>query len=382
MRLKIISFLLPLSVILFTSCERPVDRFYATMDDNTEIISVPESHDDFTAIDSIISSYRVIPLEPKENVVLGEVTGMKRCRDHFIIWDSHRTKAVVSYSTDGKFERRIGRMGRGPGEYVEPYHVTVADSLIVILDGWGNKLVLFNEEGVCQNEIAFDLSISEIEYLPFSDLFLCYAGYNRNDSLAHKELLVLDRNAQVVRTFFKNKFLMNYGDNNISLSSMNDELLYHKSLRQNIVTFDSGMKPLVKYHLDFGRNTLPNHFEKDCSGDFSKFMDRFMGSYSYFDGLFWEQDRFVGFSYVDKGDYKHPCICIFDKMDKKSYSFDNRTYYVEDSLVVGTYLKSALLSPLCFHDGKAYCYTTAPRYHLSDNSTSDSPAIVEIEFRK
>lgn len=72
------------------------------------------------AVDVPLSKYatsiRYVPLSTGENSFVADVDWMESCEEYFYV-ASVRTDEVNEFTVDGKFVRKIGRQGRGPGEY-------------------------------------------------------------------------------------------------------------------------------------------------------------------------------------------------------------------------------------------------------------------------
>lgn len=59
----------------------------------------------------------ITPLETTEASLLSYPELLKTCRDTLFVFDRSNSSLLL-FAPDGKFIRRIGRIGRGPGEYL------------------------------------------------------------------------------------------------------------------------------------------------------------------------------------------------------------------------------------------------------------------------
>ena len=75
-------------------------------------VEVPESGKGLD-VSQIADLERVIPLETSEDVLIGTIDKLEMDGHHIVILDK-RMRAVWLFGTDGRFIRKIGRLGNGP----------------------------------------------------------------------------------------------------------------------------------------------------------------------------------------------------------------------------------------------------------------------------
>lgn len=90
-----------------------------------------------------------------DSVVLGDssggfvndITDFKRFNEHYYVLDRY-DKAIKIFDSSGRLLRQIGRQGRGPGEFVDPFEMAFADSDLYVADpGQGNAVSVFDLQG-------------------------------------------------------------------------------------------------------------------------------------------------------------------------------------------------------------------------------------------
>lgn len=67
-------------------------------------------------LDDLFRGVEITPLETTEASLLSYPELLKTCRDTLFVFDRSNSSLLL-FAPDGKFIRRIGRIGRGPGEY-------------------------------------------------------------------------------------------------------------------------------------------------------------------------------------------------------------------------------------------------------------------------
>ena len=74
---------------------------------------------------SVFKSYKLIPLETSENCLIGRIDELKVFDDTLYVLDRNIAKALFVFDNKGRFIRKIGRLGKGPGEYIIPRSFTI-----------------------------------------------------------------------------------------------------------------------------------------------------------------------------------------------------------------------------------------------------------------
>lgn len=68
-------------------------------------------------LDDLFRGVEITPLETTEASLLSYPELLKTCRDTLFVFDRSNSSLLL-FAPDGRFIRRIGRIGRGPGEYL------------------------------------------------------------------------------------------------------------------------------------------------------------------------------------------------------------------------------------------------------------------------
>ena len=104
---------------------------------------------------SIFKSFKLLPLETKEHCMIGQIDELRIINDTIYVLDRHIAKALYVFNGNGKFIRKIGKIGKGPGEYISPSSFTIDEmnNQIQILDR--NKILIFSINGNFRKELTF-----------------------------------------------------------------------------------------------------------------------------------------------------------------------------------------------------------------------------------
>lgn len=114
--------------------------------------------DEFDYSSLVEDSVLMIPLETRENCLIGEVTKLVY-KDSVIYIADNLTKSIFAFNMDGELMTKINSPGNGPGEYVNITGLSILHSDIVIFDHMMNRLFFYN---ATSGKFVRDLDISAI----------------------------------------------------------------------------------------------------------------------------------------------------------------------------------------------------------------------------
>lgn len=89
-------------------------------------------------------SVRYVPLETRNDIVIGEVDKIVTTDNKIFLMDSKKAKAVYAFDKNGKFLNKIGNSGIGPGEYYFPQDMEVDEDNKEVFIFNGNQKKIFH----------------------------------------------------------------------------------------------------------------------------------------------------------------------------------------------------------------------------------------------
>lgn len=83
-------------------------------------------------ISEISSQSRFVVLDTSDSVLIGDVDEMYALGDDWILSDADISKSIYRFSNNGKFLSKIGKLGEGPGEFLNPTNISVNQKSIFV----------------------------------------------------------------------------------------------------------------------------------------------------------------------------------------------------------------------------------------------------------
>ena len=170
------------------SCGRTADHVPNIIDVD-RFANNPQVH----IINDIASNIDFIQLETVSESLLRNV-GKLQIKDDkiFVLNGGGRHASLLVFDISGKFIRRIGSVGNGPGEYNAIVDFAVCDSLVLVLDPNLSKMILYNSFGKMVNETRIGTTPQGVSFLKgMPVLSYNYPFFARNDGF---RISVYDKN--------------------------------------------------------------------------------------------------------------------------------------------------------------------------------------------
>jgi hypothetical protein len=236
----IISFL-----ILLGSCKQKEIRTTNRVIDSKSIIN------NDLYLSKLCRLSNLIPLETNENSLISSINKMYFVNEYICILDREGGKGVFLFDQYGKFIRKIGKIGKGPGEYIsiDDFTIDKNNSLVYLLTNRKN-ILLYDINGKYIRSFDIDFYASKIEYNNASKR-IYFVGDDLGDNL-----IIADLNCKKIKGFFPNK---NMGKHvrilNNPFTNLDTIVLYRRFLDDNIYTL-KGDSLYIHCKVDFGDDAI------------------------------------------------------------------------------------------------------------------------------
>ena len=155
--------------LLYTTCKNPLQESFTY----EEIIIDPHIDKEPFKFSEFFSDYAIIPLETNKEFLIQRINEIKLVNDTFFIFD-RSLKTIFLFSLNGKYISKICKLGKGPGEYLNPitFELNHQKNEIIIFDWYSQKLIRYNYHG----DFIADISIgkSYFDFVEYSNSYFFY----------------------------------------------------------------------------------------------------------------------------------------------------------------------------------------------------------------
>lgn len=208
-------------IILFINigCQTPQNKVSTgehIVSDSTLIqINIDPDGEESYAFDSLIDDISYIKLETNSDCLIGNIHQILCSNDYIFIMDVFVTNTVYCFDKQGRFVRRIGKIGQGPGEYTHLFKMCLtSDQKQIVLYDW-KRLHYYDLNGKHIKDVTPDFDVYDIE-LVNEDYIAGFqaSGIDDNDS-QRRMLSVYDKDLKqiykVFPTFYTETFHLDDG---------------------------------------------------------------------------------------------------------------------------------------------------------------------------
>ena len=250
--MKVINIFIFLFIVLLIGCknqnkiEQADIRF--TLQPNSSINS-------FNSIDDVFTEPYYIPLETTKESLIGRIDKVVKFESCYVILDCEADQ-VLRFNEEGKFLNSIGKIGKGPGEYLSVDDLQVFGNNVYLLARDSKKIILFSIEGKFQREISLNDFYSNFTIANYEHAFL-YRNFNSNIHQTNLVYFSLTKE-KVISNFHKiNKSQFGQGYATKCFDVNHKSIFFSAPNDYNIYTVtEKSTQP--KYYIDFGRKySLP-----------------------------------------------------------------------------------------------------------------------------
>jgi len=97
-------------------------------------------------LSGLFNHVKTVILETKKDVLIGNITSMQVYKDSIFILDNISSNGLFLFNKEGRFLKRYGNIGQGPGEYLKPtdFSLDVKSNKVYILDSKSQNILIYN----------------------------------------------------------------------------------------------------------------------------------------------------------------------------------------------------------------------------------------------
>ncbi len=320
--MKIIFIFQNLLVLLLISCNSPRNKESKDLR-NAKIINIDINNDKKINFSSIFKEFDIVPLQTKPECYLPPIEEVFLLKKRILIKTNH---ALFLFKKNGDFDKKIGDIGKGPGEheYISDINIDHDKEVIEFIDFYNLKLFQYSFDGKLINTKKLPFFVDA--FIGFKDLYYFYTTDPNDISTCKLNLYDPYSNTLIYKYFPINMHYNEYlnfwrnttfyrFDNKISFVINPFDTIY--AINSNDVSY--------RYIINFGKNNVPlSFYEKEFSDimDFSK--KAAANNYAYNIDKFYETTCYLLFQYKYKQQYKR---CIYNKKTQETASVK---FFIDD----------------------------------------------------
>jgi hypothetical protein len=301
----------------------------------------------YTNLSEIVDTIIYVPLECNEQCIIGTVNQIISTGDGYLILDSYNSKSIYLFDLGGKFVRKYGTPGRGPGEYLAPGYISYdySKDVVSVYDEEQRKIIQYHLDGNLYEETKINLycpffaSLNDEKYVFFAD-YHTNKKYNSKDSLYN--VFISDSEYKVIQKGlpFSDKTRPNIPmGSSFGFSSFNNDSVFLTIPYDNTVYNITNNSIWSNYKLDFGKSNIPDSF-------FNEFLEN-PDENAQAANNFLKENGYQYITYgIDTRDYLFlythlkSMLIYFSKKDKETYVYKyppiNDVDYLSYSTNMGT----------------------------------------------
>lgn len=259
MSLKNTLFISLLSIVLFSSCSEKKEKkdFY-----NSKKLVINEKRErpiqeEFTLTKNII-------LEDNEEGRFTEINKLKIKKNTIYILDIFGQQQLFVFDINGKFIRKIGKRGNGPGEYNRLCDFDVDDrGNIYLYNAQHKKMLIYDSIGSLIKEVSMPYRGDGFNLLGNGGYI--FSVYRENDLEGSPKVIVTDSLFNITKKYFSySKDCLDNKGNTDMFRECSRGLLYNKPTDETVFLFDKSNGEIIEsFYVDFGSEALPQKYKDD-----------------------------------------------------------------------------------------------------------------------
>lgn len=273
----------------------------------------------------LIADISVVRLESSSRNIVGRIDQLLFADDKIIVFDRYKAKAIFVFDKNGKFLNRIGMLGHGPQEYVEPSYIALVPekNQVAVFDLSPKKVKIYNLEGKFVRSEDVPIYIFSGEYITDQIKVGATIGrrYLGEPEWGKASLFMFNKNWDVTSTGFQDPFpeSLNYTSTN-NLKKFGDRVYYTPAYEDRIYRIYTDSIQLL-YQLDFGDRALPvpGKYQQSTDQQFESLIRKS----NTFDGYFVDFQDWVT---LKIGDGNQVRTFYFNKAKDSVFCLSNQIY--------------------------------------------------------
>lgn len=292
--------------------------------DSAQVLKIKDPIDGSLSREEMIDTCLFVKLETNDNCLFGNIDKILIDSTGIYIMDSREAESIFRFDREGHFLNKIGKTGRGPGEYIFPQDFDILDGEVYVFNGNQSKIFKYSVDGVYLNEISLNMRCNAFSVLS-SDKIVLYAESlypnNHLGNLSQNHLFLMNQKGEILDAAVKkdNRLSnLNFTNQSKCLFKQANGISFSPDLSDTIYEIQDTTIS-VKYAIDLGNNKIDiDNFSGLDGHDFYEKIGK--SSKVTFDGKHFETKDHLCFSLSQK----HKVIRVFYDKNSKQIKYGAR----------------------------------------------------------
>jgi hypothetical protein len=212
------------------------------------------------SIHNIFKYVKYIKLETIKESIIGHISKVIVYKNNIYIHDNRSPSNVLIFNVEGKYQSKITRHGKGPGESMGILDFNIDNDSIYLFDPTLQKMMVCSLTGELIREKKVPFKMLNFEILKNGDLFAIKerpGNDSKNNKFNKLFLLSLDKN-KILKEFHIEPVIddINLRLDKVFYSNANDNKILYWEFFNNIIYEFSGNNISKKYEVNFGKHNL------------------------------------------------------------------------------------------------------------------------------
>ncbi|MDD4686441.1 MAG: 6-bladed beta-propeller [Clostridia bacterium] len=138
------------------------------MEEAKYTIDLDDINETSIPVSSIFKNVRTIVLETNEECLIGRIHEAQVFENYIYILDAFISKRLFVFDTEGKFVKKIGGLGRGPGEYIRVRDFTLdTENRFIFLQDQGTRIHKYYLDGTFSKSFTIEIPRYNNNYIQY-----------------------------------------------------------------------------------------------------------------------------------------------------------------------------------------------------------------------
>lgn len=232
-----------------------------------ELIINPDNINRFISVSDLFENIKYIPLETTDSILIGRITDFEVYKDNYFILDKSNISSVFVFDRDGKNLLHFNKYGAGPGEYLDPFDLSIDKNKNQIML-WCDKkrsIFIYDFEGNFIKSNRLGIYGNAVTILATGN-YAAYANYRHNPQLINKSkypnLFIVDGKGEEIEAsaFFPYINKKNFWNTGRDFSCLNNDTISIIPDHTNTIYYIANDKIYPRFNIDFINLNLDENY--------------------------------------------------------------------------------------------------------------------------